>query len=133
MELLSKAEDRLPLEDLPCISRTNYRLDVFRCCNRLKIDIMELKKRKGKVALSLDVLHSMDLDHLSTLFGSFFPFHIDNNGTDFSGVITYFGKSMYFDEIEEGEEIPTYEPQIEKSVQYGIFSIDFIKVSDTSL
>ena len=91
---------------------------------------MELKKRKGKVAISLYVLKSMEIEHLSALFGNFFPLTIESNPVN--EMLTYWGTSMFFDEIEEGEKIPTYEAHIEQSIQFGTLSIEFIKISDAS-
>jgi len=86
---------------------------------------MEIKNRRGKIALSIDVINSMDILHLSTLFGNFFPFQIEKDPVS----LTYYGKSQHFDEIENHEIAPSYEVQMGFHEQNDLIEIKFVKIS----
>lgn len=90
---------------------------------------MNIRKRKGKIKLSRDLVLSMDQGALSTLFGNFFPLHTETNPIFDSPLITYYGVSKHFKEIEEGEELPLYEPHIEFHEQNDLHTIDFVEIT----
>lgn len=68
---------------------------------------MNLKNRKGKTIIDRKLLFEQSEEVLRLLFSNFFPVHIEPNFL--TDTMTYYGLSNLFDEIIEGEVIPTYE------------------------
>ena len=71
---------------------------------------MGLNKRIGKIEIESGILQEMGVDILSSLFSEFYPLWIDSTT---EGIMEYHGMSEHFREIEYGDEIPTYEANIE--------------------
>ena len=84
---------------------------------------MGLNKRVGRIELPSDWVKETSTDILSTLFADFYPMWIDYAG---EGYLEYHGVSEHFREIEIGEEIPEYSPDIRVGEKYNFIQFNEI-------
>lgn len=87
--------------------------------------IKDLRKRKGVLVVSKQLMDSMKLDELKLLFGNFYP--INAEVIRFGDEIRYFGFSEHFSESIEGESIE-YIATIRRPYPKGEITISFEKV-----
>ncbi len=86
---------------------------------------MSLKNRVGKILMPSDFMDMMLVDELELMFGDFYPVSIDYYKP---GKLMYIGCSLFFDEIEPGDEIPEYCCKIVTGDLDGF--VEFEKVGD---
>ena len=70
---------------------------------------MDIKKRKGCIRVSKELVDGLNVDLFKLLFGNFYPINTDIVGY---GDVVYYGYSEHFDVSKEGESIQ-YEATID--------------------
>ena len=82
---------------------------------------MGLDKRVGRIELPSDWVRENPTDILATLFADFYPLWIDYVA---DGYLEYHGLSEHFKEIEVGDEIPLYCPDIRVGEKYNFIQFN---------
>ena len=69
----------------------------------------DLKKRRGRIVITREVLDDPNEKALRAMFLNFFPVATENNHDyNMYGAVTFYGYSPHFREVEEGELMPEY-------------------------
>ena len=85
-----------------------------------------LKLRRGRIKMSKEILMESSLDVLREVFSNFFPISMElvPDRTNWY-TVQYYGLSPYFNELQEGDEIPLYDMILKKN-KNGKYKFDKI-------